>query len=210
MKNLGFLFAIAMWTNTPARADQVQYLAHAPQALAAFMDMADGARKSVDIATFIFEPCHSSTQLMLEKLAEKARQGVRVRLIVDALQQKSAREKILSDYAARAGLRIKYYNRGEANLRLHIKMMVVDNERYISGGRNISDEYFGLSQENNYVDRDLRVEGASALQATAVFEELWASKTSAEGTGVARRFPGWQTACAKEAKPAVGIEAVRE
>ncbi len=39
-----------------------------------------------------------------------------------------------------------------------------NGQRYIAGGRNIADEYFGLHNEN-YIDRDVYVEGASVVEA---------------------------------------------
>jgi putative cardiolipin synthase len=59
--------------------------------------------------------------------------------------------------------------------RMHEKLIVADGERYITGGRNLAEAYFGLAKRN-YVDRDVFVEGRSALEADTHFETLWNSK----------------------------------
>jgi putative cardiolipin synthase len=57
---------------------------------------------------------------------------------------------------------------------MHEKVVVVDGQRYIAGGRNLAEEYFGL-HKRNFVDRDVYVDGPSAAEAQRHFEELWAS-----------------------------------
>ena len=42
--------------------------------------------------------------------------------------------------------------------RMHEKVVVVDRERYIAGGRNLAEAYFGMARKKNYVDRDVYVE----------------------------------------------------
>jgi putative cardiolipin synthase len=59
--------------------------------------------------------------------------------------------------------------------RMHEKLVVVDGEQYITGGRNLAEAYFGLAKKN-YVDRDVYVQGESALDADSHFETLWTSK----------------------------------
>ena len=93
-----------------AKADELKYIAHADEALAAFMGLPNAAERSIDIATFIFEPCHPSGQLMLETLSRKAKAGVRVRVLLDGLTQSKAQVKNLSDYFAKNGMELKFYN----------------------------------------------------------------------------------------------------
>ncbi len=197
--------ALTLSSLTPlANAEEIRYLARPEQALGAFLNDAENARRSIDLATFIFEPCHVSTRMLLEKIAERASRGVRVRLLLDGLQQKDADKKALLRFAAANGISIRHYNTRELNLRTHIKLMVTDGERYITGGRNISDEYFGLSSENNYMDRDVAVSGSSATQAAQHFNEVW--NASQDVTPVGRvAFEGWRSVC----KDFVEIEAAQ-
>jgi putative cardiolipin synthase len=170
-------------------------LAKPDDAFAAFTGTLRSARSTIDLATFIFEPCHTSTQVMLEVLEQRAKAGVKVRILLDSLQQKSDREQMLANYAAKHGMQIRFYNSSEPNMRMHIKFLVVDGQTYIAGGRNISDEYFAMSLENNYVDRDLLVTGDSARQVTASFNELWSAKVTKARVGNAAAFAGWPKFC---------------
>jgi putative cardiolipin synthase len=63
--------------------------------------------------------------------------------------------------------------------RMHEKVVVVDNTRYITGGRNLAEAYFGMSRKN-YVDRDVYVEGESAADADSHFENVWNSQHVAD------------------------------
>jgi len=57
---------------------------------------------------------------------------------------------------------------------MHEKVVVVDGERYITGGRNLAKSYFGMAK-HNYVDRDVYIEGPSAAEAARHFADLWSS-----------------------------------
>src|SRR6266540_4150743 len=102
---------------------------------------------------------------------------------VDIIQQ--ARDEIDAVYflarndritlAALALLR-EARRRGVGRVRLIVdeKFVVVDGRRYIAGGRNLAESYFGMAYPN-FVDRDVYVDGPSAAEATRHFENLWSS-----------------------------------
>lgn len=193
---LSCLFVLSFSLLGPtARADELKYIAKPQEAMAAFFTLAENATKSIDIATFIFEPCDTSTRMLLDILERKARSGVRVRILLDDLGQSGKQKQVLADFAAKNGFEFRFYNTFEKNMRTHIKVMIVDNKTYITGGRNISDKYFGLSALKNYVDRDLLVTGRSATEATASFIELWNAGLTSKKRGNPAGFRGWQGLC---------------
>lgn len=61
------------------------------------------------------------------------------------------------------------------NTRMHNKVMIADNHAVILGGRNIGDNYFGLSDEYNFRDVDVLGIGPVARQASDMFDEFWNS-----------------------------------
>lgn len=193
------LVLVALLAALPASADRVKYLPEPKTAYAAFVSTIAAARSSIDLATFIFEPCEPSVQVLLETLAARARDGVRVRLLLDNVTQKSAPKNAMLAYLREAGAEIRFYNPYELNMRMHIKFLVVDGRRLVTGGRNLSDRYFAYSSELNYIDRDVLVEGAAAARAVDSFEELWTSwgavRASASGS-----FAGWTRACGDVAR----------
>jgi putative cardiolipin synthase len=62
------------------------------------------------------------------------------------------------------------------NHRMHNKLLIADNRATILGGRNIGNEYFGLSPTFNFRDLDLLGVGPVAQQASQVFDRFWNSK----------------------------------
>lgn len=196
----GLVIFLEIITARPAGADQVKYLALPEQALAAFSGIIDSAKTSIDLATFIFQPCHPSTQLLMEKLERKAKAGVQVRVLLDSIQLSASFNQNLADDFARRGIEFRIYNKWllKANLRLHIKMTIVDGQAYIMGGRNYSDSYFGLSELYNYVDRDVLVNGPSAKIASDGFQRLWDSKLAADLGGDPKGYMPWKDMCDRD------------
>jgi putative cardiolipin synthase len=185
-----------------AHSDQLKYIKLPDQALAAFTALANNSKRSIDLTTFIFEPCHASAQVMMEILARRSKAGVRVRLLLDEITQSASEKKNLAAWALLNGIELRWYhnpiipNPGQ-NHRSHAKFMVIDNDSYISGGRNIADEYFGMFAGPNFVDRDVMVKGASARQASASFEELWNAQLTGEPRGRSAFVP-WARSCGKD------------
>lgn len=195
----GLISLLATVLTPEARADQVQYLPTPLQSLAALEQMIAGAQKSIAATYYILEPCSASTQLLMNRLKERARAGVHVRVLIDAMLQDEESQNQLSADFAKSGIELRYFNGGfigspGQNFRSHIKFIVVDGKALISGGRNIDDGYFGLSNDLNYVDRDVRVEGRAAAAAESAFEELWNFQLSKAVSAVPRTLD-WSKAC---------------
>ena len=61
------------------------------------------------------------------------------------------------------------------NRRMHNKTWIADNRIAIVGGRNLGDEYFGASDEVNFVDLDFAMVGPIVRDASASFDRYWNS-----------------------------------
>ena len=186
MKIKGIALALVLSVaGLTAIADQIQYLGQANQAFAARLSAINSAKESINLVTYVFEPCDSSTKIVIDALIKKARQGVEVRMVVDSrLLNKDYKEELAAKLK-HEGIDLRLYNATDLpfadysllqNGRSHTKLLIVDGESFIIGGRNFSDEYFALSKTMNYVDRDLYIKGSSAERADEFFEELWDSK----------------------------------
>ena len=188
--------AAALMTTTVAQAqtanqgaDKLRYLPHAKSALSSmYLDIAS-ARKSIDMTYFIFDPCSTVGRIVIKKMSEKAKEGVPVRILLDGTSQGPNEWGKLTGVLKKRGIELRYFNREfysesqgwsemniEANWRTHAKITLVDGERYITGGRNIADDYYSLQPGFNFLDRDARVEGPSAKQAVKYYNELWNSQ----------------------------------
>jgi phosphatidylserine/phosphatidylglycerophosphate/cardiolipin synthase-like enzyme len=58
---------------------------------------------------------------------------------------------------------------------MHNKSWIADNRIALVGGRNIGDEYYGASEEANFIDLDFAMIGPVVRDASASFDEYWNS-----------------------------------
>jgi len=61
------------------------------------------------------------------------------------------------------------------NRRMHNKIFLADRGAAVTGGRNISDRYFGYDEDYNYGDLDVLVEGPAASAIADSFDQYWES-----------------------------------
>ena len=132
----------------------------------------ESAKQSIDIQYFILDPDAYGLAL-LGHLAEKARMGVKVRLMVDArgaFGTIRSGQRFLLQEAQRAGVDVRVYNplifqaadaiaRGDLRTLVssnHDKIVIVDTRVAIAGGRNLSQDYLADPRDRPaaYVDMD--------------------------------------------------------
>lgn len=144
----------------------------------------EAAEHTVDVQYFIIEPDAFGMSL-LGLLAEKARAGVAVRLMVDSRGTPGlTRAWLGADWlqeVKRAGADVRIYNRIESgvaeaiasgDLRYvtasnHDKLIIVDRKAAITGGRNISRDYLTDPRDlpSAYTDMDVYLEGRAPARA---------------------------------------------
>ncbi|OQA09748.1 MAG: Minor cardiolipin synthase ClsB [bacterium ADurb.Bin374] len=154
----------------------------------------ENAKRSIDTTYFIVEP-DIFGKSMLGMLLKKAREGVEIRLMVDArgtkgLARKFFGQDILQELAKFKNVAIRVYNPVSSKLLAafedirkitasnHDKILLVDGEYLITGGRNISMNYFVDPQDVPTVYRDTDVVIRSKLvarQAREAFESEFKS-----------------------------------
>lgn len=161
-----------------ARADVFRVLDDDRDAAQARVDVIQQAEREIHAVYFL---AHNDriTMAALAVLRDARRRGVGdVRLIVDANFPHIPRAVLAHLRDERIRVRV-YHPVTLRHLswlfhRMHEKAIITDSRRYITGGRNLGESYFGLTRRN-YIDRDVYVEGTSAAAADAHFEELWSS-----------------------------------
>ncbi len=175
------LFLVAA---TSAHADVFRILDDPREAAQARVDLIQQATDEIGLLYFLARD-DRVTLGALALLRDAKRRGVpSVRVIVDGSFHRIP--KAVLAHLRDEGVEVRVYH--PLNLRhpswmvrrMHEKVIVVDSARYITGGRNLGEAYFGLSKKKNYVDRDVFVEGASAIDAARHFESLWTSRHVAE------------------------------
>ena len=158
----------------------------------------DSATQTIDTQYYLYHP-DSTGMLLTSRLLEAADRGVRVRLIIDDMATLSfgAREERIKEtmgalLTAHPNIQLRLFNSAtnrkslgwgwdfatnfsQLNHRMHNKSLIVDNRAVVLGGRNIGDEYMGLSDHFNFRDIDVLGVGPIARQSSEVFDIFWNS-----------------------------------
>jgi cardiolipin synthase len=139
------------------------------------------AKKSIYISTYIFGR-DNVTKHILEILAQKAKEGLEVKLLIDAFGSQTLEifPKSLALLKEAGGeyhffmSMIKDPMSSKLNLRNHRKMIVVDGEKVMSGGINISQEYLcEVDSEDLWMDLSFILTGSAAKQYDEIFRYNW-------------------------------------
>lgn len=169
--------AVLLVLASAARGDAVRILDDPRDALQARIDLMQQAGSEINAVYFLARN-DRVTLTALALLREAERRGVTSRLVVDATFHHIP--KAMAAHLHDEGVEIREYHPLSLRhplwifRRMHEKFIVADNARYITGGRNLGEAYFGMARKN-YIDRDVYVDGASAIVADAHFERLWSS-----------------------------------
>ena len=159
--------------------NQVTFYHEGHSAMEGIRQAIRSARHHIHMEFFIFQPDETGRS-MLELLAEKAREGVEVRLLYDAMGSRRLHRRILRPLIAAGGKCHEFLplnilrRRIQVNMRDHRKITVVDGRVAFTGGLNIGDEYLGKNPRYGFWrDTHLRLEGPAVAGLQRVFIEGW-------------------------------------
>ncbi len=168
----------------PARAGHVfELLPTGEVAYARLLELIAGAKRSIDLTMFILGDDETGWSVV-DALVARAKAGVKVRLILDAVGCRSTQRKTRRLLAAAGGearvfmpLRHSPF-RGRTNLRSHRKLAIFDGERVFAGGMNLADDYMGPTPRApgatpRWRDVAAVATGPSAADAESLFESDW-------------------------------------
>lgn len=149
---------------------------------AIFAAMLDGIRRAehtVDMMTFVYWRGDIAREFAVT-LAERARAGVRVRLLLDGFGSRLIEKDQLRAMEA-AGVQVAWFRKPlylsplKQNHRCHRKVLVVDEETAYTGGVGIAEEWCGDARnENEWRDTHVRVRGPAVDGLAAAFAQNWA------------------------------------
>lgn len=163
------------------KGDSIKILNNGDEFLPAFLSDIDSARSSINIMVYIWEPGSMSDQV-LSHLEEKLKQGVQVRVMLDALgspgQASSSDFKKFKDLGGRVetfhSLTIAPWSISHNQKRDHRRAIIIDGRVAYTGGMAISDKWSGdASDPSQYRDMMFRFTGPMALDLQGIFSELW-------------------------------------
>jgi len=153
------------------------------------------ARHHVHLEYYIFRDDATGRRIM-DALIERARAGVEVRLLVDAVGEHLGRASL---HAMReAGVEVRFFNgvrsfrvwRRLLNFRTHRKIVVVDGWVGFTGGMNITDDHSARAHgPKAWRDTHVRMAGPAVHGLQATFLENWVFTTGNDlGCGDRERF----------------------
>lgn len=186
----------ASFAMPPAPPSRPQHYAlildYGQDALLARLDLIRGATRSIDVQTYIFDE-DDAGHLVLDELLAAAHRGVKVRLLVDQLAALRHVDTLAALAGAHMNFEMRLYNPvlGRArisypmyalasaccwrklNQRMHNKLLVVDGQVAITGGRNYQNDYYDWDTRYNFRDRDILVAGPAIAEIAANFDAFW-------------------------------------
>jgi cardiolipin synthase len=163
----------------PIPGNILRHIAVSIDALDAMLEMIAAARHSIHFENYIIHDDRTGFRFATA-WAERARAGVRVRLLYDAFGCRSTRNSYWRELR-RAGVDVRpfrpVWTSGpiEAFSRNHSKLLVVDGERAMAGGLCIGDEWAGDPATGQLSWRDTMVVvcGPAVAALDAAFARLW-------------------------------------
>jgi cardiolipin synthase len=161
------------------QGNRVAFYHEGEPAYHAMLEAVHGARHHIHMETFIFQP-DATGRDFIEAFTRKAKEGVKVRLVYDAMGSLRLHATRLSDFCAAGGRCFAFLplnpfrRRIQVNLRNHRKILVVDGRIAFVGGLNIGDEYLGkVPRFGFWRDTHFRLEGPAVADVQRVFAEDW-------------------------------------
>ncbi|MBO7744540.1 cardiolipin synthase [Paenibacillus sp. MWE-103] len=117
---------------------------------------------------------------LVDALTEKAKQGVKVRFLVDDIGSSLLKREFFGELV-KAGGEVAYffpskipYLNIRVNYRNHRKLVIIDGQIGYIGGFNVGDEYMGLNKRFGFWrDTHLRITGYAVLQMQAHYMMDW-------------------------------------
>ncbi|MFD5779140.1 phosphatidylserine/phosphatidylglycerophosphate/cardiolipin synthase family protein [Streptomyces sp. NPDC126933] len=154
-------------------------LRNGDQIFAAMLASIRGAEHTIDMMTFVYWRGEIAREFA-EALADRARAGVRVRLLLDGFGSRLIEQSLLTAMAD-AGVEVAWFRRPlwitpmKQNHRCHRKVLVVDESTAYTGGVGIAEEWCGDARnENEWRDTHVRVRGPAVDGIAAAFAQNWA------------------------------------
>ncbi|WP_369202018.1 phosphatidylserine/phosphatidylglycerophosphate/cardiolipin synthase family protein [Streptomyces sp. PU-14G] len=137
------------------------------------------ARHTVDMMTFVYWKGDIAREFA-QALAERARAGVRTRLLLDGFGGRLIEKDLLEEMAA-AGVQVAWFRKPlwlspfKQNHRCHRKVLVVDEATAFTGGVGIAEEWCGDARNaHEWRDTHVQVRGPAVDGIAAAFAQNWA------------------------------------
>ena len=180
-----FFNTLEAYTSAPLLpGHKVDVLLNGDETFSAMLKSIRNAKKSINFVTYVYWKGPIADEFA-EALAERARAGIPVNLLLDSQGAKAMEEKNV-DLMKEAGVSLvwfrplKWYKFPQYNFRSHRKVLIVDGEIGFTGGIGIGEEWAGNAEDSkHWRDTCIQVEGPVVHYFQAAFVENWMEATRA-------------------------------
>ncbi len=178
-----FRTTIAGATGVPfTRGNRLDLLNNGEEFYPAMLREIEAAQLSITIEAYIYWEGDIGRRFA-HALAERARAGVRVKILLDAIGSSTIGADILQILDS-SGCQVAWYNPihwysiGRFNNRTHRKTLVVDGRVGFTGGAGIADQWLGRAQDaDHWRDVQIRIEGPAVIPLQTGFAQNWLERT---------------------------------
>ncbi|MDE1184304.1 cardiolipin synthase [Paraburkholderia sp.] len=178
-----FLRSMGLLLGPPvADGNRFEVLVNGDRIFPSMLDGIRSARKTITFETFIYWSGEIGERFA-KALADKAREGVAVHVLLDWVGSKKMDKRYLR-MLRDAGAEVIQYHKphwtglGRMNDRTHRKLLVIDGRIGFTGGVGIAEEWTGNAQdEKHWRDTHFRIEGPAVGHMQAVFMDNWVKAT---------------------------------
>lgn len=174
-----FPSAHALADPLPITGNKIELLHNGRMIFPAMLEAIRGAKESINFEAFLFHSGEVATQFC-DALTERARAGVRVRVLLDGIGSALALEQSDVDRLKEAGCSFAYYHPvaswriDRVNRRTHRRVLVVDGRVGFTGGVGFSDEWLGdADAPGHWREVHARLEGPIVGRLQAAFQVHW-------------------------------------
>ena len=158
--------------------NKIEIFTNGPQFYPAMLDAIRSATRSVNMECYIFQPGAVADQF-IEALSDRARKGVNVTIVVDAIGSFSLWGRRVQRLRS-AGCRIESYQRlhwyrlSRINNRTHRELLVIDGRIAFAGGAGVADWWmYPQGRLGPWRDTMARIEGPIVAALQGVAAENW-------------------------------------
>ena len=179
VRDLAFLQTMHALTGTAmSEHNRIEVLRNGVQIFPAMLAAVRSAKRTINVEFYIYWDGEIG-RTFAEAFAERARAGVKVNVILDAVGS-APMSRDLTDFLQRNGVQvewyhpIRWYTLSRVNHRTHRKLLVVDGEIGFAGGVGIADEWQGdADSKHHWRETMVRVEGPVVTQMQFAFMDNW-------------------------------------
>lgn len=184
----------ALGDPVPIGGNKITLLHNGDEIFPALLEAIAGAKRSVNFEAFLFESGTVASQFR-DALNERARAGVRVRVLLDGVGSGSKLDNDDVKALERAGCHFAYYHPTRSwridnmNRRTHRRILVVDGKVGFTGGVGFADLWQGKGDgPKSWRDVHARIEGPLVAKMQGAFQQHWA-RSFGEIIGGPDEFP---------------------